>query len=249
MPEAPPRPHRCREPKLGIAEVDIGEPRGKVGGERREVVDRHVVLARRGAKRKEPLLCALQLGRVEFGGAHRRLQPAPRLLQMVERSAESCDRRLEQARRLRRLPLQASRKPDKLGERRRVAADELVRLVEIAGDLLGAHEELPPLGERRLLARFRRKRLKLRYGGAQVIGVAVRRFQRGTQLGRLRLDLAQRAIAGGYLRGVRLPAVRTRRAGGDAPPRRPARGRRAGRGSRPATRRAPSGARRRRAGR
>ena len=59
-----------------------------------------------------------------------------------------------------------------------VAADDLLRLDQIAGDFLGAHQKLPPIGERRLLARLRRQRLELLDRGAQEIRLARRGLER-----------------------------------------------------------------------
>ncbi len=55
------------------------------------------MLAAGGAQRKEPLLAALQFALIEFAGANRVVEPAARLLQIVERRAERGNRRLEQA--------------------------------------------------------------------------------------------------------------------------------------------------------
>ena len=91
------------------ADIDVGEPRGELRGDRREIVDRDLMLAAGGAQRKEPLFAPLQFVLIEVAGADRRFEPAARLLQIVERRAERCDGRLKQARKLRRLPLEPPR--------------------------------------------------------------------------------------------------------------------------------------------
>ena len=56
------------------AEIDVGELCGKLRGDRRQIVDRHLMLSRGGAEREEPLLGSFQFARVELAAAQRQLR-------------------------------------------------------------------------------------------------------------------------------------------------------------------------------
>ena len=118
-------------------------------GQRRQVGDGDGVLARGGAQREQALLGALQLARVEIGRGQRPGQPLLGLLQRDERLVEGGDGIVEQAAGLRRLALQPAHEAGQHRHRRGAAGDRLVRLGDVAGDLLGPHH---------LLARGRRAR-------------------------------------------------------------------------------------------
>ena len=72
-----------------LAGIEIGEVGGMESRSCGEVVDRHGILARRGAQRKQPLLGAFQQLRVELARPHRRLD---RGLRRVERDQAAIDR-------------------------------------------------------------------------------------------------------------------------------------------------------------
>ncbi len=164
------------------ADVEIGETRRKLRRDRRQILDHDLVFPRRGSERKEPLLGALQLGRVELAAVDRRLQAAARFVEMIDGGVQGLDGAFQQARQLGRFPLQPTRQPDQARHRRGSAADDLVRLIKVAGNLCRAHQELPALGQRRLLARLGRQLLQLLDGGAQIIGFALGRGELGAQL-------------------------------------------------------------------
>ena len=170
-------------------------------GERGQLVDRHVVFAPRGAQREQPLLDALEFGRIEIGGAQRRFEMAAGFLQRVERGIERLHRRLDQARRLRCAPLQPA---DDAGERRhgRIGAgDRLMGVAQVLGHLLGLHHDGAALGERGLLARLRGKRAEFLDRMAQPVALALGALDLGAVgVGRLRCRaprLPQRCDLGG----------------------------------------------------
>ena len=170
-----------------------------------EVVDRHLVLARGGAQREQPLLGALQLARIEVAV---RASPPP------ARAAPPPDGRAPR------------REPRACRSSRPGTSADFRSRRRARPTSSGTGEALPPTSScaslrspaifsarirncRRSASAasspgFRRKRLKLLHGGAQIVGVAVRRFQRGAQLGRLS------------------PRARAARDSGRLPPRRPA---------------------------
>ena len=82
----------------GIDEAEIG---GIARRQRVELVDRHVVLARRRPQREQPLLDPLELARIVVGRAQRRLEMRARVFERRERRIERLHRRLDQRRRLR----------------------------------------------------------------------------------------------------------------------------------------------------
>ena len=106
------RGHQRLEPLLaGVDQRDIGFVARR---QRRQFVDRHVVFAPGRAQREQALLDAFEFGRIEIGGAQRLLEVAAGFLQCGERGVERLHRRLDQARGLRRAPLQPADHAGKL---------------------------------------------------------------------------------------------------------------------------------------
>ncbi len=159
--------------ELVLAGVDQRDVGIVLARQRRKFIDRHVVFAARRAQREQPLLDALQFGRVEIGGAQGCFKMAAGLLQRGQRGVERLHRRLDQARRLRRSPLQPA---DDARQRRHAgigAGDHLVGVAQVLRHLLRLHHGGAPLGERGLLAGLRRKLVELFDGVAQPVALAL----------------------------------------------------------------------------
>ena len=155
--------------RAGVDQRDIG---GVFGGERGEPVHRRRIFARRGAQREQPLLDAFQLGRVEVGGCERRPEVLIRFLQRVDGGVDRLDRRLDQLRRTRGTPFQPAHRRRKRRDRRMVAADRLLRLAQIAGDLLALHHDGAAFGERSLFAVAGCEFFQFIGGVAEIVGFA-----------------------------------------------------------------------------
>ena len=154
----------------GVDQRDIGPV---AGGERGQLVHRRIVFAACRAQREQPLLDALELGRIEVGGAQRGFEMAAGVVQRAERGIERLHRRLDQLRRLRLAPLQAA---DDAGQRRNGgigAGDHLMGVAQILGHLFGLHHDGAPLGERRLLAGLRAQSIEFLDGMAQPVAFAL----------------------------------------------------------------------------
>ena len=148
----PPRPAPALSSRSAPASISatIG---GVVRGQRREVVDRRGVLARR---RRAARTAAPRSARARADRNRPRASAGSRccvgLVERVERGVERLDRRLDQRRRL---PARRSSRrtaADSAGTGECCAADRLVRLAQIAGDLLGLHHGGAALGQRGFLA-------------------------------------------------------------------------------------------------
>ena len=74
--------------------------------QRREIVDRHIVFAPRGAQREQPLLDAVELVRIVVGGEQRGIEMRARLIERGQRRVERLHGRIDQRRRLAAPPLQ-----------------------------------------------------------------------------------------------------------------------------------------------
>ncbi len=91
---------RFQRLQLLLAGIDQADVVAIALRQRREIVDRHVVFAAGGAQREQPLLDALELGRIVIGGAQGGFEMGAGLFQRVERGVERLHRRLDQLRRL-----------------------------------------------------------------------------------------------------------------------------------------------------
>ena len=173
----------------GIDEAEVGGIARRQGG---QLVDRDVVLAGGGAQREQALLDALKLLGIVVGDAQGRLEMRARVLDGGERDVERLEGRLDQAGDLGAATLEATRRRRQRGHRRLVARHRLVRITQVAGDLLGLHHGGTPLGQRRLLRGLRGQLRKLRHRVTQPFGLALHALH----LGALR---CQRALAAAQL--------------------------------------------------
>ncbi len=89
-----------------------------------------------------------------------------------------------------------------MGHHRARAADEIERLVQLAGDLLALLHQRAALGETRLLAGLRIEGAEFLHGVAQEVGLLLRRLDPGALLGERRAGGAH-ALGGGRDRGER----------------------------------------------
>ncbi len=133
----------------GIDQHDIG---GIFGGERGEAIDRRRIFARCRAQREQPLLDTLELGRIEIGCGQGSLEMLIGLLQRVDRDVDRPHCGLDQRRRIDAAALQPAHRSREGRGRRIVAANDLMRLAQIGGDLLALHHGGAAGGERRFLA-------------------------------------------------------------------------------------------------
>ena len=120
--------------RAGIERREIG---GMLRAQRREIVDRDVVFAPRGAQREQPLLDAVELARIVIGGAQRGIEMRARFIERGQRRIERLHGRIDQCGRLRAPPLQPPQRRRERGNRRTVARDRIVRVAQILGDLVG----------------------------------------------------------------------------------------------------------------
>ena len=176
-------------------------------GQRRQIVDRHIVFARRRAQREQPLLAALQLVGVVIGGAQGGFQMRPRLFQPGQRGIERLDHRLDQRRRLRLTALQPAQRAGDGAHRRLLATDDIVRLAQVFGDLLDLHHVGAPLRERRLLARLGAELAELVDRMAQPVGFATGALDLGAVFLDRGLGLAARVPQHGKPGGVLFQAA------------------------------------------
>ena len=159
-------------------------------GQRVEVVDRRIVLAARGAQREQPLLDALQLLRVMVGRAQRLLEMAARLLERVEGRVERLHRRLQQAGRLRGAALQPAHRRRQRRHRRGAAGHGVVRLAQIARDLLALHHLGAALRQRGFFARLRGELGEFLDRVTQPVGLARRTLDIGAMVAHRGFGLA-----------------------------------------------------------
>ncbi len=153
----------------GIDQRHIG---GVFGGKRRQAIDRGRIFARGGAERKQPLLDPLQLGRVEIGRDQRGTEMLVGLFQRVDGDIDRSHRRFDQRRRIGGTAFQPAYRGRQRRHRRMVTADRLLRLAQIAGDLLALHHRGAAFGERGFLAVLGRQRLQFVGGVAEIVGFA-----------------------------------------------------------------------------
>ena len=218
--------------RAGIDQRDVGD---EFGGQRRQPVDRRRIFARGGAQRKQPLLDALQFGRIEIGRDQGCAEMLVGLFQRVDRDIDRLHRRLDQRGRIGGAAFQAAYGGGQRRHRRMGAADRLLRLAQVACDLLALHHDGAASGERRLLAVLRLQRLQFVGGVAQIVRLAGGAFHAGAmRVERACWRCAAPPTAFPAPRPLS-PARRRRRATAGASRHRPARARHAGRGSRPAT--------------
>ena len=169
------------------AGVDQRQVGGMARGQRIEAVDRHVVLARRGTQREQPLLDALELARIVVGGRERRLEMRARLVERGERGVERLHRRLDQRRRMRGAALEPPHRRRQRRHRRLRAGDRVMRLAQVARDLLDLHHGGAPLGERGFFRRLRAEPAQFLDRMAQPVGLALRALDVGAMRGKLLL--------------------------------------------------------------
>ena len=102
-----------------------------------------------------------------------------RLLERVERGVERLHRRLDQRRRMRGAALEPAHRRRERRHRRLRARDRIVRLAQVARDLLDLHHGGAPLGERGLLRRLRAEPAQFLDRVAQPVGLALRALDLG----------------------------------------------------------------------
>ena len=165
-------------PQRGDARLGFAKRR-KVGREPllqgRQSLDGHLIFAGRAAQGEQPLLDPLQFARIEIRRAQGRIERRARAFERVESLAHRLDCRAEQRLRARAAPLQPPQRARDRGNRRMIAADDILRVGQFARDLLRRHHVLPARGERRLLALLRGERGEFVMRVAQVIGLGARR--------------------------------------------------------------------------
>ena len=173
----------------GIDQCDVGIVFAR---QRREFIDRNVVFAARRAEREQPLLDALQFGRIEIGGAQAPLRDGRGFppTRRARRRAPSPPARPAPAPARCAVPAGGSRPTAPapgIG-----AGDHVVGLAQILGDLLRLHHRGAPLGQRGLLAGLRRELAQLLDRVAQPVALALGALDFGTmRIGRgLRLRAA-----------------------------------------------------------
>ena len=158
------------------ARIERSEIGGMLGGKRREIVDRDIVFAARGAQRKQPLLDAVELVRIVIRGNERCVELRARVIERGQRRIERLHRRIDQRGRLRPTSLQPAQRGRQRGDRRALAGHRLMRIAQILRDLVGRHHGGALFGERALLAGFRLQPRELLDRMAQPVGLAPRLF-------------------------------------------------------------------------
>jgi hypothetical protein len=101
------------------------------------------------------------------------------LFQRVDRDVDRLDRGLDQRRRIGRPPFESAHRRRQASHRRLVAADGVLRLAQVGGDLLALHHGGAAGGERGLLAVLWRELFQFIGGVPQVIGLARRALHAG----------------------------------------------------------------------
>ncbi len=138
-------------------------------------------------QREQPFLDALELVRIVVGGAQRRVELAPRLVERVQRRVERFHHRVDQRRRLGGTPLQPPDRRRQHRHRRSAARHRLLRVAQVARDLLGLHHGGALLGERGLLLGLGAELAQFLDRVPQPVGLALRALDLGAQRGQLRL--------------------------------------------------------------
>ena len=183
---------------------------------------------------EKPLFGAFELLRIEFGRAQRDVHAGLRCIERDQRLVERLHDVVEHARRFGRLALQAAQQARKLRQRRVLAGEHVLRILDLGSDLFDSHHRGADVGEFGLFAGLRVEPDELGDRCPEIVGLA----RGGLNLGAVRAPTAarRRARAARPRRNCRprRHGRQKRRAGRGVLTRRPARARRAGRGSRPA---------------
>jgi hypothetical protein len=169
-----------RRGRAGIDQVQIA---GIARAQRREIIDRYVVFAAGRAQGEQPLLDALELGRIVVGCCKRALKIGPCLVEGGEGLRRSAHRRCDQSRRLPLPALQPAHGGRQRRDRRGGARNSIQCVAQIGRDLLALHHHGPAFGERSLLARFGRELGELGHRVAQELGFALRALDLALMLG------------------------------------------------------------------
>ena len=115
--------------------------------QRLKVVDGHIVFARSGAQREQPLLDPFELVRIEFGSPQRSLEARARVFQRMQCELQRFDGRGYQGGRLSAAPIEPAQRRREHGQRRMHAAESVVRIPQVGGDFLRLHHQRAPLGQ------------------------------------------------------------------------------------------------------
>ena len=108
---------------------------------------------------------------------------AARFVERAQRDVERLHGRLDQRGRLRGTPFEAPYRGRQRRHRRTAAGHRIVRIAQIAGDLLDLHHGGAPVGEARFLAGLRPELVQLIDGVTQPVRLALRALDLGTQIG------------------------------------------------------------------
>ena len=161
------------EPRFALLE------RGKLGFEAgdkgRQIVNADPVLAGKRAEREQPLLGAFELMRLEGGGGERLLDLGARGVGLGEHALKRLGHGGEQRAARPRLALDPAERRGEPRPARPLALQRVESLVQLARDLLGVHHQLPPRGERLLLAGLRIEAHKLVQRMADIVGIGADR--------------------------------------------------------------------------
>ena len=168
--------------QLAGAGIDQRHVGGVFRGQRREAVDRRRIFARGRAQREQPLLDALEFGGIEIGGDQRGVQMLLGLFQRVDGDIDRLHGRFDQMRQIAGTAFQPAHRGGQRRHRRMVAADRLLRLAQVAGDLLALHHGGAAFGQRGFLAVLWPQRLQFVGGVAQIIRLAGRALHAGAML-------------------------------------------------------------------
>ena len=173
-----------------LAGVEIGKIRGHRVASPGEVVDGYREFARRGAQRKKPLLGPFEFLRIEFGCPQRHLHAG---LRGVERDQRLVERRhdvVEHVWRFRRLALQPAQEARKLRQRRILAGEHVLRILDLGRDLFDPHHRGADAGELCLLTRLRIEPDEFGHRCPEIVGLARGGLHARAVLGQLLLAVA-----------------------------------------------------------
>ena len=199
-----------------FAGIEIGEVGSHRVAQPGQIVDRDGELARRGAQRKQPLLGPFQPLRIEFGRPQRRIDAGLRRIERDQRLVERFHHLVEQARRFRRLALQAPKQARQLRQRRIRAGQHVLRILDFGRDLFGPHHRGAHVGEIGFLAGLRIELRQFGHRGAQIVGLARRRLDLGAVARKLLFAVAPVPPCRRGRAAPRRHGRRRRRAGRDA---------------------------------
>ena len=157
--------------ELGLTLIERGKLGLEAGDEGRQIVHADPVLPRQSSERKQALLGALELLRLEGGGGKGLLDLGAGGVGLAEHPLERLGHGDEQRAAGADLTLDAAERSGKARPTRPLACQRIERLVQLAGDLLGMHHQLPAGGESLLLAGLRIEALKLIEGMIDVVGI------------------------------------------------------------------------------